>query len=311
MSDCAYFEQLCSNSIDGTLTDDEHRVLQAHLDECPSCAALLHDLEQMCGLLAQPIDLPEGLHERIMEGVVGQARLSVVQPEKPARHMPVFTMVAAAAVVVMVVLSGGVPSLFGTTGGGAPSTVSAESGSAAGEAANEAILQAAGHASESEQVVPHEAEPRAAVTEEQPPAAAAPEAGTAIVPADTDEMPAAPAPQDTGEVYITGGTPAAFEAGEGKQITARATIALPESIGGMSVAHCYLATGSAELPVIDGTLIETADGYSYFSVKNNMTVLQQTIDSLEKAAYTVVAYEDVELHTDAKAEAWLLIVRKE
>ena len=58
MSDEEYFEQLCSNSIDGTLTDSEREKLEAHLAECPSCAALKEDLEQMRALFAEEAEPP-------------------------------------------------------------------------------------------------------------------------------------------------------------------------------------------------------------------------------------------------------------
>ena len=51
MNEEEYFEQLCSNSVDGTLTDSEKQKLEEHLAECPSCAALKEDLEQMRQLL--------------------------------------------------------------------------------------------------------------------------------------------------------------------------------------------------------------------------------------------------------------------
>ena len=43
MNEEEYFEQLCSNSVDGTLTDSEKQKLEEHLAECPSCAALQED----------------------------------------------------------------------------------------------------------------------------------------------------------------------------------------------------------------------------------------------------------------------------
>ena len=52
MNEEEYFEQLCSNSVDGTLTDSEKQKLEEHLAECPSCAALKEDLEQMHSMLA-------------------------------------------------------------------------------------------------------------------------------------------------------------------------------------------------------------------------------------------------------------------
>ena len=93
MSDEEYFEQLCSNSLDGTLTDSESEKLEAHLAECPSCAALREDMEQMRALFAEEAEPPEGLHESIMQRLEQESKLKVVQPEKPVRRMPVFTMV--------------------------------------------------------------------------------------------------------------------------------------------------------------------------------------------------------------------------
>ncbi len=81
MSDKEYYEQLCSNSIDGTLTDSEREKLEAHLAECPSCAALKQDLEQMHALFSTEAALPDGLHEKIMQCVEQEAKLRVVQPE--------------------------------------------------------------------------------------------------------------------------------------------------------------------------------------------------------------------------------------
>ena len=117
MSDEEYFEQLVSSSLDGTLTESEREKLEAHLAECPSCAALKHDLEQMRALFAVEAELPAGLHDDIMQGVRQEQRLRVVQPAKPVRRMPVLTMVAAAAVVVLVVLGGGLMPAFSTVGG--------------------------------------------------------------------------------------------------------------------------------------------------------------------------------------------------
>ena len=67
MNDEEYFEQLCSNSVDGTLTDSEREKLEAHLAECPSCAALLRDLREMRALFAQEAEAPDSLHDGIME----------------------------------------------------------------------------------------------------------------------------------------------------------------------------------------------------------------------------------------------------
>ena len=118
MNDEEYFEQLCSNSVDGTLTDSEREKLEAHLAECPSCAALLRDLREMRALFAQEAEAPDSLHDGIMEQLRQETKLHVVQPEKPVRRMPVFTMVGVAAAVVLVVLGGGLMPSFSTVGNG-------------------------------------------------------------------------------------------------------------------------------------------------------------------------------------------------
>ena len=108
MNDEEYFEQLCSNSVDGTLTDSEREKLEAHLAECPSCAALLRDLREMRALFAQEAEAPDSLHDGIMEQLRQETKLHVVQPEKPVRRMPVFTMVGVAAATPTMVNTGGI-----------------------------------------------------------------------------------------------------------------------------------------------------------------------------------------------------------
>lgn len=143
MSDEEYFEQLCSNSIDGTLTDAEREKLEAHLAECPSCAALKQDLERMQALFAEEVEPPAGLHENIMQRLEQESKLKVVQPEKPVRHMPVITMVAAAAVVVLVVLGGGLMPMFFSTVGSGSTTATADASAASGAAAGSADMDSA------------------------------------------------------------------------------------------------------------------------------------------------------------------------
>ena len=129
MNEEEYFEQLCSNSVDGTLTDSEKQKLEEHLAECPSCAALKEDLEQMHSMLAvDETEPPAGLHDSIMERLRQEETVRVVAPQKPMRRLPAFTMVAAAAVVVLVVLGGGLMPAFSTVGSG--STTAADSSAA-------------------------------------------------------------------------------------------------------------------------------------------------------------------------------------
>lgn len=329
MRDCEYFEQLCSNSVDGTLTEQERQELSEHVKGCPSCAALLNDLEQMRAMLRAEPEIPDSLHHDIMERLSGEARLTLVQPEKPARRMPVFTMVAAAAVVVMVVLGGGVGQLFGTksNGAGNADTVTAADGGArpVDDSRIDAAPRAADAAPEDAKPQPEPDAPRTKSAPQAPAEAAdgtQPEANAGAgeaaaggeMPAEAEQKSAAE--NDTAQepgagavaprvAYYSGDLPVQDAEAETEE-----TAALPESIRGTAVAYSYLAVGAGELPELDGALLLNEGDYSYFSLSNNMTVLEKTLDSVEKAGYTVSAYENVGLVTDSKAESWLLIVKK-
>lgn len=329
MSDEEYFEQLVSNSLDGTLTDSEREKLEEHLAECPSCAALKQDLKQMRAWFAEEVETPEGLHEGIMQKLEQETKLRVVQPEKPVRRMPVFTMVAAAAVVVLVVLGGGLMPAFSTVDSTRSGNATAASdGAAAADTASQAVADAAedaGLTADNEEnagaaVVPPEGgqavQPRNSV----------PENGTAARQNSTESTPeqAAGSSSDAAETTddevwaeLQPNTKAAA-GGSAEQAEAKVNIALaeaqpsltlPDSLRGVSVAHCYFATGGAELPDLDGQLVSTADGISWFLLQNNMSNLQDTLGQMEDAGFTVSAYEDLGLTIDSKAASWLLIVQ--
>jgi|GEM_PF-374967 len=142
MDEETYFQNLVSNSLDGTLTELEREKLAEHLKECKACAALKHDLEQMRNAFLADITeenendamFPPDLHQKIMQRVEQEQPLTVVRPEKPVRRMPVFTMVAVAAIVVLMVLGGGLGNLFSITDTGnrtASGKVSSEAGNGA------------------------------------------------------------------------------------------------------------------------------------------------------------------------------------
>nr|WP_297284492.1 zf-HC2 domain-containing protein [uncultured Agathobaculum sp.] len=328
MSDEEYFEQLVSNSLDGTLTDSEREKLEEHLAECPSCAALKQDLEQMRAWFSEEGETPAGLHEGIMQKLEQETKLRVVQPEKPVRRMPVFTMVAAAAVVVLVVLGGGLMPAFSTvdSAGSANTTAASDGAAAAADTAGQAVADAAEDAG------------LTAGSEENAGAAVVPsEGGQAVqsrnsVP-ESDTVTPQDSTESTSEQSTGGSSTAATEdevwaelqpntkdaaGGSAEQAEAKVNIALaqaqpsltlPDSLRGVSVAHCYFAAGGAELPDLDGQLISTADGISWFLLQNNMSNLQDTLGRLEDAGFTVSAYEDVGLTIDSKAASWLLIVQ--
>lgn len=328
MSDEEYFEQLVSNSLDGTLTDSEREKLEEHLAECPSCAALKQDLEQMRAWFAEEVETPEGLHEGIMQKLEQETKLRVVQPEKPVRRMPVFTMVAAAAVVVLVVLDGGLMPAFSTVeSNGSANTTAAADRAATADTAGQAVADAAENAgltadsagdngaavapsAGGQAVQPRNSVPEGDTVAPQDSTQSTSEqaaGGSSDAAATDDEVWAELQPNTKGAV--DGG---AEQAGAKVNITlaeAQPSLTLPDSLRGVSVAHCYFATGGAELPDLDGQLISTADGISWFLLQNNMSNLQDTLGQMEDAGFTVSAYEDLGLTIDSKAASWLLIVQ--
>ncbi|MDO4270188.1 MAG: anti-sigma factor [Eubacteriales bacterium] len=317
MSEQEYFEQLCSNSLDGTLTDTEREKLEEHLAGCPSCAALKHDLERMQALFSAEAEPPAGLHADIMRRVQQEAKLRVVRPEKPARRLPVFTMVATAAVVVLVVLGGGLGQLFNVIGAG-------KSMSAAGGGSTAAEDAAAANGSMAQTV--NDAAAQAGLVEQESGDAqhgggadggATPE--TAVNDAGQPDAPQS-AVANKNEVQTGGASVRTASGGEDVQDAASPyvmaaesgiSIDLPEGIRNASVAHCYLAEGTGEMPDIAGELLQTEGAVSYYLLQNSMSSIENTFATVEEAGYTVEAYEDVGLTIDAKAESWLLIVVSE
>lgn len=301
MSDHEYFEQLCAISVDGTLTDSEREKLEAHLAECPSCAALKQDLEQMQALFEEEVALPASLHQNIMKKLEQQQLLRVVRPEKPVRRLPVFSMLAAAAVVVIVVLGGGIGQIFsmgsGAVSGGAEAA--ADTASANGAAAGSSDM---------------------AMRIERAAADAA-DAGTAAAGAAADMDgavysvdPAAPQAAAGPEIRMGDGaqeeaeTDSAADAGAGVDATKTAGILLPESLKGKTAAHCYVAYGTGELPDMEGELLADEGGAAFFSLPNSMSAIENTLAAVEQAGYEVTAYDGVGLTIDSKADSWILIV---
>lgn len=319
MNDEEYFGQLCSNSVDGTLTDSEREKLEAHLAECPSCAALLRDLREMRALFAQEAEAPDSLHDGIMEQLRQETKLHVVQPEKPVRRMPVFTMVGVAAAVVLVVLGGGLMPSFSTVGSGS-SDASADAGDAAAavtadsysdgaaadiaEAAENAGVNSASHSIPETTVqgssdiaagdsASGETAPQTAAEEDTPSVFSLPEADSSI---------AAQSGGISGRAISDGDSAGTVPDEDTGALT------LPEAVRGLRIAHCYIADGG-ELPELDGKLLYSDSSAAWFQLDNNMSTLQNTLNALEKSGCTVTAYEDVGLTLDSRADSWLLIVR--
>lgn len=135
MADCERMMQLCEESLDRTLTPEEQALLDAHLQECPACAAYLADLRFLTDTLHEAPPLPIGLHERIMSSIENETtHHTVIQPHPRNRKLPVSAMLVAAAACVVLALSGGLGSLMNNgfqIGMGGGDSGSSASGSAA------------------------------------------------------------------------------------------------------------------------------------------------------------------------------------
>lgn len=311
--------------MDGTLTDSEREKLETHLAECPSCAALKRDLEEMRTLWGEEVEVPDDLHEGIMDALRQENKLHVVQPEKPVRRMPVFTMVGVAAAVVLVVLGGGLMPSFSTVGsGGSDSAAAGESPAVfadsypaqadapsdsteneIAEAAEDAGIRAAGGSTANTAPATNDIAPGGTSSNE-----AAPQTGENSAPA----VISLPEGTDSSSIAVQSepGGRAAVNSSDSSDSTATArtgaALTLPEAAHGLRVAHCYIAEGGS-LPELGGTLLYSDSDAAWFLLDNNMTVLQDTLSALEKAGCTVAAYEDIGLTIDSKADSWLLIVR--
>lgn len=272
MNEEEYFEQLCSNSVDGTLTDSEREKLEAHLAECPSCAALKRDLEEMRALWGEEVEVPDDLHEGIMDALRQENKLHVVQPEKPVRRMPVFTMVGVAAAVVLVVLGGGLMPSFSTVGstGSSDSTATGDSPAVfadsytaqadapsdsteneIAEAAEDAGIRAAGGSTANTAPATNDIAPDGTSSNE-----AAPQTGENSAPA----VISLPEGTDSSSIAVQSepGGRAAVNSSDSSDSTATArtgaALTLPEAAHGLRVAHCYIAEGGS-LPELGGTLL--------------------------------------------------------
>lgn len=328
MNDEEYFEQLCSNSVDGTLTDSEREKLETHLAECPSCAALLRDLREMRTLFAQEAEAPDSLHDGIMEQLRQETKLHVVQPEKPVRRMPVFTMVGVAAAVVLVVLGGGLMPSFSTVGNGS-SGASADAGDAVAAVTADSYSASAISAAASDGAAADiaEAAENAGVNSASRSVPETAVQGTSDIAAggsaSGETAPQTAAEEDTPSVFSLPEADSSTAAQSGG-ISGRAisdgdsagivpdedtgALTLPEAVRGLRIAHCYIADGG-ELPELDGKLLYSDSSAAWFQLDNNMSTLQNTLNALEKSGCTVTAYEDIGLTLDSRADSWLLIVR--
>lgn len=86
----------------------------------------------------------------------------------------------------------------------------------------------------------------------------------------------------------------------------------PESIANNNYAFCYISTGEEEIPEFEGALVAENDTASYFTVRNNMGVLEKVLSALSEGGYEAEARQDVVGVTiDSNAAEGLMIIIQE
>ncbi len=96
-------EERLSDLLDGELPDEERSALQAHLDGCAECAALLEELRRVVGRASALEDRPP--HHDLWPGVA-----AAIGASPPARRRIAFSMpqLLAAGIALMLLSGGGV-----------------------------------------------------------------------------------------------------------------------------------------------------------------------------------------------------------
>ena len=93
-----YYEELISARLDGLLTEEEERELDAHLASCPDCRRARREMDTVHRMLlaASPLP-PEGLEDRILDDLPNQ-------PRRRSPWMKKAAPLAAAAVFLLAVV---------------------------------------------------------------------------------------------------------------------------------------------------------------------------------------------------------------
>ena len=325
MPNCEYFEELCSSSLDGELTRAQKRELEAHLAECPACAAYLEDLKLIrtaWGDLKEP--LPEQLHEKIMSGILEEAQSKVVPIEKKKRRPPVFTMIAAAAACVMLVMSGAANDLLGGVKVENSSTGVADT--ATGGAAMEEIPES----EQSDTALPETTDIVPSTIEPAQSAQPQPEPETDSQTQETYGRQAPPPVEESTQQEETtagagssaassssGNAPATASAGV-PQVNNRLAavngaekqaISLPENLRTHQFSGCYVAVGSGDVSVIkDASLLEKIDNVYYFEIRSSVSSMDSCLKTLQENGFETALRRDVGVTISDNAESVLLIL---
>ena len=104
MADCTQYLELISARLDGELSPEEEKRLQAHLDQCPSCRALLADLTAIYHETSRPLeDVPAGFADRVMRRIESDASARAEQKRQRRQWRMVAAMAAALTLVIWAV----------------------------------------------------------------------------------------------------------------------------------------------------------------------------------------------------------------
>ncbi len=107
-----YYE-LCSRYVDECVTDEEKKELLDHIQQSRTCAEYLENLTRIGRELEHRMD--SGMPETLKEDVLNAVQLYAEQAQQGVRrrrHIPLFTLLAAACVFVLLVCSGTLGGLF-------------------------------------------------------------------------------------------------------------------------------------------------------------------------------------------------------
>lgn len=97
---CKYFRLIADEYIEGELTAEQMRELEAHIAECEECRKELEELRALKeAIRSAEEEIPEGLHSRIMASIEAEPK------QKPKRKTAFFRGAAISAACVMLCIS--------------------------------------------------------------------------------------------------------------------------------------------------------------------------------------------------------------
>lgn len=349
MTDCLRYEDLCSLAVDGQLTGEQETELMEHIEQCPACADYLEALKAIKnGFDEMDLPVPDTLHRAIMTEICRDAEKRTVQYRQPKHRIPVFSLVATAAAAVILVLSGRLIDLSNLNR--SLNSVPAQdeqyaASTKADQAAPDQTTKESSDSSNSGEVSDGTA---SAKTSEPKKAASSDSSDKTVVSkpksatgADSDHTvtskPAVPAAGGGGGGVQSNAAPkasaAAPSAADGQssseprsfaapslqenmmvsESAGEGNITIPPSVSGGSYAFCVVARGTGSMPEIQGTLIagEIGGAQAFFTVKNNLTLLEELLDSLMSAGYEPTIDKSGLVVLDKNADTGLVILMKD